>query len=222
MSTFVTANIKGAFEGMPQELVREDLLTIRDLKPAAAALQEFWRPRYNRAARNVFRPAGHRLRTPWYRSPSLTWSGHRFEAFGPRIYEPMHGIVPGRSDARQVLGQRVTERATGYPATLLSAHRAPGPWRDEHVEKLIALIDREVRAGRPVFLGADLNTYASKPLGDRIGGHVVRYVQHKVDFLVFVDSDLYGWSLDRDSRRVIPLHSDHDALAITATLRRRG
>lgn len=224
--TYATANIRGAFDGMKQELVRDDLVAIRrELDPDVLALQEFWRPRYNRAARNVYRPHGYRLHTPWFKSPSLAWWGGAFAVDDPEILTPLHSAVwEGqrlRSDPRQILGQRVTTRAGLLPLTILSTHRAPGTWHVEHVEKLIQLIADEVQAGRPVQLGADLNTHASKPLGDTIAGQPVRYVQHGVDFLAFIDSADYGWLLNRSSKKVIELHSDHDALSVSAALRRR-
>lgn len=220
-ATFVEANIRGAFGGMPQELVREDLVTIRDLDPLVVALQEFWLPRYNRAARKVLRPEGYRLRTPWFKSPSLAWSD-ALAVDGPGILEPLHPRVEGRSDPRQILAQPLTPRSIEMPFTAVSTHRAPGPWQNSHVRALVEFADRQVRSGRAVWIGADLNTYADKPLGDRIGGHPVRYVRHKVDFQIFIDSDHYGWSIDRDSKDVTPLNSDHDALTIQAQLRRRG
>lgn len=224
--TYATANIRGAFDGMEQHLVRDDLVAIRrELDPDALALQEFWRPRYNRAARNVYRPHGYRLTTPWWKSPSLAWNGTAFAATGPGFVQQLHAAVwEGRrflSDPRQIVGAHVTTRTGLIPVTLLSTHRAPGTWHSEHVAKLVELIEHEVKAGRPVQLGADLNTHATAPLGDRIAGQVVRYVQHGVDFLAFIDSAAYAWQVARSTRRVIELHSDHDALSVQAALRRR-
>lgn len=219
-TTFITANVRGAFDGMPQEAVREDLLQIREEDPGVLALQEFWRPRYNRAARNVFRP-DYRLRTPWWRSPSLAWSADLFAVDGSVDLVPLHARVPGRSDARQILGQPLDPWTGRAPFTAISTHRAPGPWNLAHVANLIEYADQEVRAGRAVWIGADLNTHASQPLGDRIGGHAVRYVQNGVDFQIFIDSDHYGWNVNRGTKRLIRGNSDHAFLAVDAGLRRR-